>query len=88
MDAARQLRVVGEGGVTASPDRWILVAAINAMAESAAEALTKVNQLVTSAKSALDAIGIEASSLRTQNLLLPRLLRSESAAGHCSGGEL
>ena len=61
---------MGESNVTAAPDRWILVAAINAMAELAAEALTKVNQLVTSAKAALGAVGVEESSLRTQNLLL------------------
>ena len=61
---------MGESSVTAAPDRWILVAAINAMAELAAEALTKVNQLVTSAKAALGAVGVEESSLRTQNLLL------------------
>ena len=52
---------MGESNVTAAPDRWILVAAINAMAELAAEALTKVNQLVTSAKAALGAVGVEES---------------------------
>jgi len=52
---------MGESNVTAAPDRWILVAAINAMAELAAEALTKVNQLVTSAKAAL---GSMISSIR------------------------
>ena len=62
--------MVGEGTKTAAPDRWVLIAAINAMADSAAEALNKVNQLVTSATSALADNGIGGSSLRTQNLLL------------------
>lgn len=70
MDVSRQLRVVGEGSVTASPDRWVLVAAVNAMAESAAEALTRVNQLVTSGTAALSDLGLDEGSLRTQNLLL------------------
>jgi uncharacterized protein YggE len=70
VDSSRQLRVVGEGKVSASPDRWVLVAAINAMADSAAEALTKVSQMVTSATSGLVGTGINESSLRTQNLLL------------------
>lgn len=70
MDSSRQLRVVGEGNVNAAPDRWTLVAAINAMAESAAEALTKVSQLVKAATDALKDTGMDESSLRTQNLLL------------------
>ena len=70
MDSTRQLRVVGEGGVTAAPDRWVLVAAVNAMAESAAEAMTKVSQMVTSATTVLAARGLSESSIRTQNLLL------------------
>lgn len=70
MDLSRQLRVVGEGSVTAAPDRWVLVAAINAMAESAAEALTRVNQLVTAGTAALRDLGMDDTSLRTQNLLL------------------
>lgn len=70
MVAPGQLRVVGEGSVAAAPDRWVLVAAINAMAETAAEALTKVNQLVTMGTVALSDLGIDETSLRTQNLLL------------------
>lgn len=70
MESSRQLRVTGEGTLSAEPDRWALVAAINAMADSAADALTKVNQLVVSATRALVDAGIDRSSLRTQNLLL------------------
>jgi uncharacterized protein YggE len=62
--------VVGEGKMSAPPDRWILVGAVNAMADSAAEALTKVSQLVTSATAALLESGINESSFETQNLLL------------------
>ncbi len=40
------------------------------MAESAAEALTKVNRMVTSATAGLANVGIDETSLRTQNLLL------------------
>ncbi len=62
--------MVGEGRVAATPDRWILVAAVNAMADSASEALTRVSQLVTSATAALSEAGIGQSSLRTQNLFV------------------
>jgi uncharacterized protein YggE len=70
MDSSGQLRVVGEADVTAEPDCWVLVAAINAMADSAVDALNEVNQLVTSATAALVGAGVSKSSLRTQNLLL------------------
>ena len=70
MDSARQLRVVGEGSVTAAPDRWVLVAAVNAMDESAAEAITRVSQMITSATTTLAKLGVSKSSIRTQNLLL------------------
>jgi uncharacterized protein len=70
VESPRQLRVTGEGTLSAEPDRWALVAAINAMADSAADALTKVNQLVGSATKALVDAGVDRSSLRTQNLLL------------------
>ncbi len=62
--------MVGEGRVAATPDRWILVAAVNAMADSASEALTRVSQLVTSATAALSEAGIGQSLLRTQNLFV------------------
>jgi uncharacterized protein len=70
MDVSRQLRVVGEGKTSVEPDRWVLVAAINAMADSAAAALTEVSQMVTSASTALRDNGMDNSSLQTQNLLL------------------
>jgi uncharacterized protein YggE len=62
--------VVAEGSVAATPDRFVLLAAVNSMAESAAEALTKVAQIVDSAMRILRDRGIPDTSLRTQNLLL------------------
>ena len=62
--------MVGEGSVAATPDRFVLLAAVNTMAESAAEALTIVAQIVDSAMRILRDRGIPDTSLRTQNLLL------------------
>jgi hypothetical protein len=56
--------------VAAAPDRFELFAAVNAMAESAAEALAKVTQLVASSIGILRNQGIPEASIRTQNLLL------------------
>jgi uncharacterized protein YggE len=70
MDEARQVRVVGEGSVAATPDRFVLMATLNAMAESAADALTELTQMVSSALRALKDREIPETSLKTQNLLL------------------
>ena len=70
VDGSRQLQVVGEGSESAAPDRWVLVAAINAMAESAADALGSVTQMLSSATRVLQENGVSNTSLRTQNLLL------------------
>jgi uncharacterized protein YggE len=70
MDGSRLLRVVAEGSESAPPDRWVLVAAINAMAESASDALASVTQMVSSATRILRENGMSDASLRTQNLLL------------------
>jgi hypothetical protein len=70
MDEARKLHVVGDGSVAATPDRFVLLATLNAMAESAADALTEVTQMVSSALAALKDREIPETSLKTQNLLL------------------
>ncbi len=54
----------------ATPDRYVLVAVLNAMAESGAEALTLVASLVQSAQESLRDQGLPRDSLRTQNLML------------------
>lgn len=70
MEDARQLRVTGEGSQDATPDRWVLVAAVNALAGSAADALNEVTEKVTSANRILTDEGVPGNSIRTKNLLL------------------
>jgi uncharacterized protein YggE len=70
MDEARQLRIIGDGSVAATPDRFVLLATLNAMAESAADALTELTQMVSSALTALKNRQIPETSLKTQNLVL------------------
>jgi uncharacterized protein YggE len=58
--------VVAEASVAANPDHFVLLAALNAMAESAADALAKVAELVEAATGILTDRGIADAALRTQ----------------------
>ena len=70
LEGSRHLRVDAEASVTAPPDCFVLLAAINATEESGADALTKVTQLVASATRFAKDQGIPDDSVRTQDLLL------------------
>jgi hypothetical protein len=67
---ARMLRVTGEGAAERAPDRFVVMAALNAMEPSAAEALTKVTQLVGAAAAIVEAHGLPPGALETKNLQL------------------
>lgn len=66
----RHLRVAGEGRVSASPDRYILVAALNVMAETAADAMTTNTQLTAAVTRRVRELGLAETALRTKDLAL------------------
>ena len=63
-----QLTVVGEGTATGVPDRCIIHAALNVMAETVADAVSRVGVLASQASASLKSAGLDPADLRTTNL--------------------
>jgi len=66
----RHLRVTGEGRVSASPDGYVLVAALNVMAETAADAMTSNAQLTLAVTRRVRDLGLAETAVRTKDLAL------------------
>jgi uncharacterized protein YggE len=60
--------VVGEGTATGTPDRCIVYASLNAMAESVADAVSQVAALGSQVSKSLRGAGVDAADIRTMNL--------------------
>jgi len=63
-----QLAVVGEGTAAGVPDRCIVHAALNVMADTVADAVSRVAALVSQVHDSLKAAGLEPADLRTTSL--------------------
>jgi uncharacterized protein YggE len=70
MSKPRRVVVTGTGIATGVPDQCVLQVGLNAMADSAAEALDQCSQAAARAISALGQVGIEPRDVRTTNLSL------------------
>jgi uncharacterized protein YggE len=68
MTEPAQLAVVGEGTATGVPDRCIVHASLNAMAESVADAVSRVAVLASQVSESLRASGLDPADIRTTNI--------------------
>ncbi len=62
------MTVVGEGTATGVPDRCIVHAALNVMAETVADAVSRVGVLASQVSDSLKSAGLDPVDLRTTNL--------------------
>jgi hypothetical protein len=68
MDEPARLSVVGEGTVDAVPDRCIVHAALNVMAETVGDAVSRVGILSSQVSESLKTTGLAPADLRTTGL--------------------